>query len=100
VLWVRRLTVVEKAEVITRWDHLHRARGHHGGNGVEQPQSARPLPLRGGKKHLMWTPPPIAGEDEGGGDFLRNERPSRPGLRSTEGNAGDPQGPRPQAGGD
>lgn len=32
-----RLTVAEKAEVITKCDHLHRAWGHHDGHGVEQP---------------------------------------------------------------
>jgi hypothetical protein len=40
-----RLTVAEKVKVITSCDHLHRAWGHHGANGVEQPQSTRPLPL-------------------------------------------------------
>ena len=43
-----RLTETEKAEVITNCDHLYRARGHHGSNGVEQPQPTGPLPLSEG----------------------------------------------------
>ena len=59
---------------------------------LNSPSPPVPSPFEGGREHLTWTPPPIAGEDEGGGDFLRNERPSRPGLCSTSGHVGNEQG--------
>jgi hypothetical protein len=64
-----RLIVSETAEVITNCDHLHQHGAIMAAMVLNSPSPPVPSSFEGGREHLTWTPPPIAGEDEGGGIF-------------------------------